>query len=239
MSGSFLAATVGQHGASTPHDRDITPYLEHLASRLKDSNLFENQKDDRNWSLINRVLAYAASAEQHIAEQKSRIKELENLSTTDELTGLNNRRALQDFLTRAIGCARRHDEQGVVAFLDLDNFKTINDNYGHVAGDKILKKLADTLKDNLRGTDFVARLGGDEFVFVLDKADPENGFHRAEEIRRTLCETKVTLAGRTFDLSVSMGLAKYDKEDNYNAVLNTADTAMYQDKKKRKLSMKM
>jgi len=239
MSGSFLAVA-GEHlNTQISPDRDITPYLENLASRLKSSDLFEDQVDDRNWNLINRVLAYAASAEQHIAEQKSRIKELENLSSTDELTGLNNRRALQDYLTRTIGRAKRHKEQGVVAFLDLDNFKNINDKHGHNAGDEILKKLAEILLENLRGTDFIARLGGDEFVFVLDKADHECGFSRAKEIRDILCKTKVNIAGKTFDLSVSMGLAKYDGQSTYSAVLNTADSAMYSDKRKRKLNAKM
>ncbi|MEH6402747.1 MAG: GGDEF domain-containing protein [Sneathiella sp.] len=236
MSGSFLAATVDHHNTQISHDRDITPYLENLASRLKNSDLFEDQVDDRNWNLINRVLAYAASAEQHIAEQKSRIKELENLSTTDELTSLNNRRALEEFLTRSIGCAKRHDEQGVVAFLDLDHFKKINDKYGHNVGDEVLKKLAEVLKENLRGTDFVARLGGDEFVFVLHKADHKCGYSRAQEIRDILCNTKIKVANKTFDLSVSMGLSKYDGKSTYSAVLNAADSAMYADKRKRKFS---
>lgn len=233
MSGTLFAEIPQNSGMMPSQERDVTLYLENLATSLKDSDRSKPDSEDRHWKLINRVLAYAASAEQHIAEQKQRIRELEDLSTTDELTGLNNRRGLREFLTRTISSARRHTEAGVVAFLDLDYFKQINDHHGHDAGDHVLRQLAAILKANLRDTDFVARLGGDEFVFVLERADHAQGIQRANEIREMLCESMIPLKRGEVPLSVSMGLAKYDCDSDYDTILRDADTAMYKDKRKR------
>lgn len=234
MSGSFSSVAVLNDAFSIPQEKDVSLYLENLASSLKNTDVPEIDGEDQTWSLINRVLAYAASAEQHIAEQQLRIRELENLSTTDELTGLHNRRALQEFLNRAISSARRYDEEGVVAFLDMDHFKAINDTHGHDAGDKVLKRLAQILRTNLRDTDFVARLGGDEFVFVLQRANHHQAIKRAREIRQMICEATITTKRSDISLSVSMGLAKYDGKSTYDAVMKAADNAMYDDKHSRK-----
>lgn len=236
MSGSHFAEVGHNTNVLPSSDRDITMYLQSLATSLKDSTRTEPDNEDRHWKLINRVLAYAASAEQHIAEQKVRIQELEDLSTTDELTGLNNRRGLREFLNRALSSARRHTEAGVVAFLDLDHFKKINDFHGHDAGDRVLRQFAAILKSSLRDTDFVARLGGDEFVFILERADYAQGIARAEEIRDMLCQSVVPLKRGEVAFSVSMGLAKYDSDCSYETILHKADKAMYEDKKKRHIS---
>ncbi len=233
MSGSFSSATVLGEAFTVPNDRDVTVYLEDLASKLKDTDV--SQEDSQQWHLINRVLAYAASAEQHIAEQQMRIRELENLSTTDELTGLSNRRALKDFLNRAISSARRYNEEGLVAFLDLDLFKSINDVHGHDTGDRVLKLTGDIILQNLRDTDFVARLGGDEFVFILKKADYKQATIRANDIRDLICQATVRGKRRDVALSASMGLARYDGNSSYDSVMKAADRAMYQDKRARKI----
>lgn len=236
MSGSQFAEIHQNAHTLSSQDSQITQYLENLASSLKGTDRKGPTGEDQHWKLINRVLAYAASAEQHIAEQKMRIRELENLSTTDELTGLNNRRGLRDYLTRAISSARRYTEAGVVAFLDLDNFKEINDTHGHDAGDLVLRQLAAILKSSLRDTDFIARLGGDEFVFILERADYAQGVARAYEIRKMLCDSLVPLKRGEATLSASMGLAKYDCESSFDYILKEADRAMYDDKKLRRIA---
>ena len=233
MSGSFSSAAVFGEAFTVPKERDVTFYLEDLASKLKSAD--DSPEDSQQWHLIDRVLAYAASAEQHIAEQQIRIRELENLSTTDELTGLNNRRALKDFLNRAISSARRYDEEGLVAFLDLDMFKSINDTHGHATGDHVLKLAGDIILQNLRDTDFVARLGGDEFVFILQKADHDQAVIRAKEIRDLICRASVKGKRSDVTLSASLGLARYDGNSSYDTVMKAADKAMYEDKRARKM----
>jgi diguanylate cyclase (GGDEF)-like protein len=214
-------------------EQDVTSHLEDLTSKLKDS--FTQQSSATHWQLVNRIIAYAAGAEQHISEQQTRIRELEALSTTDELTGLHNRRGLQDFVTRTLAIARRHDEEGILAFLDLDNFKEINDRFGHETGDKALKKLADTITSSLRGSDFVARIGGDEFVFVLTRTTEENGRNRALTLQRQISTTSVDARGKTLFLKASMGVVPYTAESTFNELLKEADHAMYDNKKINKL----
>ncbi len=215
-------------------DTEIGTQLEDLAMALKTS--VRRQAPAKHWQLINRVIAYAASAEQHISEQQERIRELEALSSTDELTGLHNRRGLQDFMTRTLITSRRHGETGVLAFMDLNDFKEINDHYGHEIGDKALCAFADTIRTNLRGSDFIARIGGDEFVFVLTRTNEENGRNRALTIQREVSATSISARGRKIFLKASMGLAFYGDDSSFNDLMATADKAMYENKKANKLA---
>ena len=215
---------------------EIGAQLEDLASALKTS--VRRQAPAKHWQLINRVIAYAASAEQHISEQQERIRDLEALSSTDELTGLHNRRGLQDFMSRTLITSRRHGETGVLAFMDLNDFKEINDRYGHDTGDQALCAFADTIRTNLRGSDFVARLGGDEFVFVLTRTNEGNGCKRALTIQREVSATSISVRGRKIFLTASMGLAFYGGDSSFNDLMTTADKAMYDNKKANKLVTK-
>ena len=118
--------------------------------------------------------------------------------------------------------------------MDLNHFKKVNDTYGHEAGDRVLHQLAAFLVENLRETDFVARLGGDEFVFVLEKADTTQGLKRAAEIRDLISKKTIKLKRTTLRLSASLGLAIYDENSTYENLMNSADKAMYADKKFRR-----
>lgn len=234
MSGSLFTQAPSASVSMGALNGEITPYLEELASRIKKTEVTEDREHALNWSVLDRVIAYAASAEQHIAEQQIRIRELEDMSTTDELTGLANRRGLKNHLNIALSSSRRYGDTGIIGFLDLDYFKEINDTYGHEAGDKVLRELAAFLVENLRETDFVARLGGDEFVFVLEKADTTQGLKRAAEIRDLICQKQIKLKRTTVQLSASLGLAIYDENSTYENLMNSADKAMYADKKFRR-----
>lgn len=226
------------HISSVPTDHppgfeaEIGSQLEDLSTALQSS--LRRQAPAKHWQLINRVIAYAASAEQHITEQQHRIRELEALSTTDELTGLHNRRGLQEFMTRTLASAQRHGEEGVVAFLDLNDFKEINDRFGHDTGDIALQKFAENLQRNLRSSDFVARIGGDEFVFVLTRTNTENGKARALAIQREICATSVPARGRKIFLKASMGVIPYTGDKSYYDLMKAADHAMYENKKANK-----
>lgn len=235
MSANLFASAHDDYAANFRPEREIMPHLEDLALRIKTKDRQQEEAEDTNyWKLIDRVLAYAASAEQHISEQQSRIRELENLSTTDELTGLANRRGLTEHLQRVISSARRHRETGIIAFVDMDYFKKINDRFGHDTGDKALKLVAQILVDNMRDTDFAARLSGDEFIFVLEKADIKHGKERAEKIRQAICSATITARGETISLSASIGVTNYDCESSAADLISAADKAMYLDKGSRR-----
>jgi diguanylate cyclase (GGDEF)-like protein len=118
-------------------------------------------------ALVEQALALAEEREAQLRAQESRIRELESLSVTDPLTGLLNRRGFQEAMERTLAACRRHGEDGVLAYIDLDGFKQVNDSFGHGAGDTMLRHVAALLTRTVRATDYIARLGGDEFAIVF------------------------------------------------------------------------
>jgi diguanylate cyclase (GGDEF)-like protein len=206
-----------------------------MANRLR-SMIAQQRLDHSTESrdLIHKILEYAAEAEQTIADQSSRISELEALTVTDELTGLANRRGFKQALASAIDLANRHNETGVVAYVDLDGFKPINDTYGHDAGDRILQHTAALLRSHVRTSDVVARLGGDEFAVLLVRAKPVDGMDRIDLLKQELNRTVYCLGDVEVRLQASLGSQTFGPGDTVSAVLRNADFAMYRDKRIRK-----
>jgi len=183
--------------------------------------------------LIERALTYAAEAQRTISEQQSRIEQLETLSMTDELTGLLNRRGFTDALSRALGNARRHDEEGLLVVIDLDGFKPVNDTFGHAAGDAMLKFVADFLGERVRTTDYLSRLGGDEFAILMVNGDLAPARHRAIELKAELNHATALINHTKVPIKASFGIAPYDRDASPEQVLHMADIAMYHDKRRR------
>lgn len=180
--------------------------------------------------LITEVLNFTALAEQRLAEQDARIHHLEALTTTDELTGLYNRRGFLDGFNRTLQSARRYSEEGVLAYIDLDNFKPINDTYGHHTGDLILRRVGELLLANVRKTDLVGRLGGDEFAVLLVHSVPQIGRKRAEILRQILNSNSVQYGGINIPIHASLGCADYQASSQAEELLRKADRAMYREK---------
>jgi diguanylate cyclase (GGDEF)-like protein len=213
--------------------------FDNMAARIQSSIADGTGADTSGNAIMKMILNFAAQAEQQIAEQKLRIAELEELSMTDELTGLANRRGLVDFLRRTLASARRYREEGVIAYLDLDDFKTINDDHGHEAGDRLLRQVAAFLTRNLRDSDFVARVGGDEFVIVLTRAIVAPAMERALSLREELSATYVEYHGTRLFARASTGLASYDGTSDIDSILRRADQAMYMDKRTRRRTLRV
>jgi diguanylate cyclase (GGDEF)-like protein/PAS domain S-box-containing protein len=154
----------------------------------------------------------------------------EHLATRDPLTGLANRAVFQERLRRGVEDAARGDRGGAVLMLDLDNFKSINDSFGHDAGDKLLCQVSDRLSSVIRTDDLIARLGGDEFTIMLPGAHAEEAMDVAWRLIETLSHP-FSLANQSLFVSVSIGVTLYP-EDGLSAVdlLQNADIAMYRAK---------
>jgi diguanylate cyclase (GGDEF)-like protein len=213
---------------------DTNPYVGELAERLRRSfHMRPITGEPDRIALIEKVLAFAADAEQRVAALQSRISYLESLSKTDELTGLANRRGLDNFLQQTLSSARRHGEGGVVGYIDVDNFKRINDTHGHDAGDKVLRKVSEILSQNVRLSDFVARPGGDEFVVVLARSETRQGKNRIRNLRRIINSTKVEYGEVTIPVQVSCGVATFGSGSCPNDLMRSADRAMYAQKSRR------
>ena len=188
------------------------------------------------WSLMEQAVGLLSDLQRQLGAQRERIAYFESLATRDSLTGLLNRRGLDEQLRRLLATARRHDERGVVIFVDLDDFKAINDTMGHHAGDAMLRHLADMLVANVRESDLVARIGGDEFVVALVKTAPEEAESRALRLQMLANNSKFEFAGARIPVSASFGFAPYRSGDNPLEVFTRADAAMYQNKCSRRQS---
>ena len=211
---------------------ELNPFVSDIGNRLMRSFRAVPVDADR-LALIEKVLAFAATAEQQLAEQKQRIAQLEWMSQTDELTGLPNRRGFQDYLRRILAAAQRHGETGVMAYVDLDNFKEINDRHGHDVGDAALRHVARILSENLRLSDFVARLHGDEFALILVRTSPAQGAMRARRLQRLINETPLRHGSFMLSVQASFGIAAYGRETEPADLLRRADRAMYEEKRAR------
>ena len=153
------------------------------------------------------------------------------LAEHDPLTNLFNRRRFQEVFDRTLAISVRYERNGVLLFLDLDQFKYVNDLSGHQAGDALLKLVADTLKDTVRYSDILARLGGDEFALVLPEGGVEEGILTANKLQHDLSQVEFSANGRVHKISCSIGITLFPAHGkNLTDLLANADMAMYQAK---------
>ena len=170
-----------------------------------------------------------------ITALKVALEKLKHTATHDALTLLPNRLLLIERLKQALARARRYNHQVAVMLLDLDDFKRINDSFGHDIGDLLLKKVAEVLQKQMRESDTVARLGGDEFIIMAtDLQKIEQGRMMASRILKTL-ETPMRINSHTIKVGASIGISIFpDDSENIEDLLKSADIAMYQAKKEGK-----
>jgi diguanylate cyclase (GGDEF)-like protein len=185
--------------------------------------------------LLVQALHRIAESEQMLSQKDTVIATLKSQAMTDPLTGLANRRAFEEYVRRAIAGASRFDETGVLAYVDLDGFKPINDLLGHDAGDAVLIYVADFLRNSIRQTDTVARLGGDEFAILMVQTSAEEGERRARTLQLLMNASHFTFEGHLISVHASMGVAPFNPGSDPKAVMRRADAAMYTDKGHRKL----
>lgn len=174
---------------------------------------------------LRNVLTTLNSEHQKLIDSQA---EISHMAHHDALTGLPNRLLIQDRFQQVVARSQRHNSKAALMFLDLDNFKTVNDTHGHFTGDKLLKQIADALSETLRASDTVGRQGGDEFLVLLDELRGDaDAAHIAEKLI-----AKVEQTGREFDascqLSCSIGIAVYPLDaSDFETLLKKADVAMY------------
>lgn len=156
---------------------------------------------------------------------KTSEKRLRSLSITDDLTGLYNRRAFINYFKSELARAQRYQSRFSILVVDIDHFKLINDRFGHSTGDQVLIDVANCLSTNTRGSDLCARYGGEEFVVLLMEIGAQKAFQLAERYRG-LVETKC----REYSVTVSIGVAQYQKGDSVTSCFDRADRSLLQAK---------
>lgn len=164
-------------------------------------------------------------------ERKNR--QLEQLALTDGLTALPNRRAIEDWATRQFSGALRHGFPLWVVMADLDNFKAVNDTCGHGAGDAVLKRFAEILKDNIRQCDMCARTGGEEFLIVQTHVEQGGVLHVAERIRKLFESNPFKFGTNEMRVTASFGIASLTRSVDltFEQLVARADAAMYSAKR--------
>ena len=162
-----------------------------------------------------------------ITLRKSYEKEILLLATTDNLTGLFNRREFLQRLNREINYTRRYHTSFALIMYDLDNFKDINDEFGHLEGDNVLKVSAELVKENIRTTDVAARWGGEEFMVLMPQADIDRARIVAEKLRHTISSHPFHAS---FSVSASFGITGFLLEDDLDSLLKRVDNALYKAK---------
>jgi diguanylate cyclase (GGDEF)-like protein/PAS domain S-box-containing protein len=178
------------------------------------------------------TLLYYEGTVEDITERHRYQSVLQHQATHDPLTGLPNRNLLQDRLEQAVQQAQRQHSKVVLAFVDLDNFKVINDSLGHAAGDELLIEIAGRLRQSLRGIDTVARYGGDEFVLIIGEQDSGENTRQLLERLLASVQAPLTLEGHALRINCSIGVSVYpDDAQDLDGLLRVADVAMYHAKK--------
>jgi diguanylate cyclase (GGDEF)-like protein/PAS domain S-box-containing protein len=168
-----------------------------------------------------------------ITDRKLFEERLQHLANTDGLTDLINRRRFFELAENELERANRYDLPLSIALIDIDNFKEINDQYGHLVGDQALLRVAKICSEMIRGMDILARYGGEEFVILFPHTENQEAFTSADRIRRTIEDQVLKIEEKEINLTLSVGVASMlkDETDNIDILLDWADQALYQSKR--------
>ncbi|MGE4518495.1 MAG: GGDEF domain-containing protein [Desulfobacteraceae bacterium] len=165
----------------------------------------------------------------------NRLREkVEELATKDELTKLCNRRRLFEVLDREVELARRQYSPFTLLMVDIDNFKSINDTYGHLAGDQVLREVGAAMKKTIRTVDYVGRYGGEEFLVILSYPSLENAVVCANRIRQIIEDLSIEFSSHKISVTISTGSTVYCPEESLDTTLARADKALYMAKARGK-----
>ncbi|HEY1749228.1 MAG TPA: GGDEF domain-containing protein [Xanthobacteraceae bacterium] len=165
--------------------------------------------------------------ESELGAAHARIRHLETLIETDPLLDILNRRGFERELTRAIARVARYDGSAAIVFIDLDHFKSINDQFGHLAGDATLQVVSDTIVRSCRNSDVVARFGGDEFAVLFWNLSEEDAHAKARTLEKRIDELRLRLAADCVSVGASAGVTMLDGSDSPDQIIRRADADMY------------
>ena len=177
------------------------------------------------------ILAINASLQQQINDATQQLSQsneyLRDLTVTDTLTGISNRRAFENTLEELMGQASRYKSSFSMLIFDIDNFKRLNDQYGHDMGDRVLKELVERIKEVVRDVDMLSRWGGEEFTILMAQTGREGALRMAERCRQIIADTLFDEVG---PVTISLGVTCYKTGDNERKFFKRADDALYQAK---------
>ncbi len=217
-------------------DGDNPPYIIMLTSKCKESDIIEGLDAGANDYLAKpfssgELAARVAVGSRTLKMQDELIRsreELAYLASHDGLTGMLNRRAVTDMLSKELARSRRHGNELIAAICDIDHFKRVNDTYGHQTGDDVLRGVSGVLRENVREYDTVGRLGGEEFLAVLPLTENFDNTATCERLRSIIENTGFNTPAGLVNITVSIGAFRTcGKRSDANSALMAADKALY------------
>jgi diguanylate cyclase (GGDEF)-like protein len=233
---SHACVTARNPVESQPASREpeiLKEYSEHLVTRLKEKSQDLETARARLAEGNEHLRRRNDALERDVAEGRGHQEKSEQLAIHDDLTGLPNRLLLNDRLAMAVSQARRHQRQLAIFFMDLDNFKAINDSMGHAAGDEVLRMVAERLLIIVREEDTLARPGGDEFVLLVTGISSEHDLASVSKKILEAIRAPFTLDGRELSITLSVGVSIFPTDgESPESLLRNADIAMYRSKRR-------
>ena len=206
----------------------------HLAQKFNELGAELNHANDQLQKKIEVADEKLIFNNQQLTKQAEELKkvndELRQISITDALTGLYNRRHFEDLLSMELNMSRRHGDQNGMLLIDIDFFKAVNDNYGHISGDLVLKSVADCLTENIRKTDVLCRIGGEEFVVLCKRTSKENLEIVATKLRCAIEKLLIPINGQMVKVTISVGGATVPNKKirvSVDEFYRQADNALY------------
>lgn len=205
----------------------------HLEGLLGTMDEHRHQRDQREQEVAARLKGLAervANMEQEAQGYREHLEVQRQKALIDPLTGLPNRAAWSERLEQEVNAWHQRGNNLSLAMLDLDHFKRINDGYGHLAGDKVLKIIATVLRKRLRPNDFIARFGGEEFVLLMPNSSLSDALAVGETLRAAIQACPFHFKGEPVTITVSMGMAQFQPGERSDLALERADEALYRAK---------
>lgn len=215
-------------------------------NEIKEKNVFFHHKDGHRVPISIKALPYKGSNGEIIgaieifsenSERKQilkKIKRLEKLAMLDELTQIPNRRYIENVIQMKLSEYLLNQVKFGFIFMDIDNFKKINDNYGHDMGDLVLKTISKTFSNNLRGDDIIGRWGGEEFIAVFSGVDREDLEKIAEKLRMLVENTILKIKDEKLKITISIGATLVTPKDDINTLIKKSDDLLYKSKRNGK-----
>jgi diguanylate cyclase (GGDEF)-like protein len=202
------------------------PDVQTAAQAINEGHIFRYLTKPSDREALQSTIEAGIAEHRRIVRQKELETELRKIAYTDELTQINNRRRFMDLADRELARAKRFGHSVSVGMIDVDDFKAINDDFGHAVGDVVLQELARAIAESMREIDVFGRYGGEEFVMLLVETDTHGAVSVAERIRQKVSRIRLAALGDRH-VSVSIGIASLHSGETLGELLTRADVALY------------
>lgn len=216
----------------------IRDHLQYIVKAMESYHHQETEREHRLSSQLQQLQSRLTEMETEAAEAKAIIEDQKNMVITDHLTGLPNRAAYESRLAEELTKRQRSRKPLSLIVCDIDHFKSINDTFGHLAGDKVLQLLSGVMRKNVSGDDLVVRYGGEEFVILLPGRNGEDALGVAEKLRLKIEACPFNFSGKPLTVTMSFGVSEFHALEAPETVFERADKALYDAKKTRNRSVR-